>query len=209
MLDVSGPRPSASSSAMFSRCRRHEQRLLVGQIVELRHAVVLEVVPDRQRLADLDSERRELVLGPDPRQHQQHRRLVGAGRQDHLALGAHRDHVPVSTTPRRRPRASPSNTIRSAIARGSTRQVGSLRAGRKKASAVLQRQPVALGQLEAPDALLARAVEVRVVLVPGRARGLEHRVDERVHRAAVGHRIGPPAPWNASSPRSLSSERLK
>ena len=47
--------------------------------------------------------------------------------------------------------------------------------------------PVTLGQLEAADALLPGAVEVGVVLVSGRPGGLEHRVDERAHRAALGH----------------------
>ena len=48
-------------------------------------------------------------------------------------------------------------------------------------------KPIALGELEAPHALLPRAVEVRVVLVAGLPRGLDHRVHERVHRAALGH----------------------
>src|SRR5450759_1572476 len=48
-------------------------------------------------------------------------------------------------------------------------------------------QPVALGELEAPNAFLPCAVEVGIVLVSRLAGGLEHRVDERVHRAAVGH----------------------
>ena len=43
---------------------------------------------DRERLTDLNPERRELILRPQARQHQQHRRLVGAGGEDHLALGA-------------------------------------------------------------------------------------------------------------------------
>ena len=50
-----------------------EQRLLVGQVVDLRHAVVLEPVADRQVRAHLDPQRRELVLGADPGQHQQDR----------------------------------------------------------------------------------------------------------------------------------------
>ena len=52
--------------------------------------MVLQVLADRQVLADGDPERRELVGRADPREHQQHRRLVRAGGEDHLALGAHR-----------------------------------------------------------------------------------------------------------------------
>src|SRR5437764_6967037 len=50
---------------------------------------------------------------------------------------------------------------------------------------------VALGELEAPDPLLARAVEVWILLVAGHPRRLEHRVDERMHRAALGDRHRP------------------
>ena len=70
-------------------------------------------------------------------------------------------------------------------------------------------QAAALRELEAPDTFLARSVEVRVVLVAGEARRLEHRVDERVHGAALGHAQRSADAWKASSPRSLSSERLK
>ena len=163
---------------------RTEQRLLVGEVVEVDHRVVLEVLPDRQRLPDLDPERRELVLGSDPREHQQDRRLVGAGGHDHLTLGAQllqlrvaedldaggppgveqdpgghraRDHVEVRTVNRRA-----QERVRGALALA-----------------------VALGQLEAAHALLAGAVEVRVVLVAGPAGRLDHRVDEWGHRAAL------------------------
>src|SRR3989304_4532447 len=60
---------------------------------------------------------------------------------------------------------------------------------------------VALRDLEAADPLRTVHVEVRDVLVPGLNRRLEHRVDERLQRAAVGaggrpaHPRGrPPAP---------------
>ena len=65
-----------------------EQRRHGAQVVEVRHRVVLEVAADGQLLAHRDPERRELLLEPDPGEHQQHRRLVCAGREDHLALGA-------------------------------------------------------------------------------------------------------------------------
>ena len=92
MFEVSGPRPSPSSSR-FSGVSAPNSDWLVGEVVELRHAVVLEVVADREVDAHVDPHRREMVGGPDPGEHQQHRRLVGAGREDHLALGADLDEL--------------------------------------------------------------------------------------------------------------------
>src|SRR5947209_12791776 len=46
--------------------------------------MVLQAEADRQRLPDLDPERRELILGADAREHQQHRRLIRARGEDHL-----------------------------------------------------------------------------------------------------------------------------
>ena len=50
--------------------------------------MVLHVATDRQALAYGDPEWSELLLEADSGQHQQHRRLVRAGGEDHLALGA-------------------------------------------------------------------------------------------------------------------------
>ena len=88
MLEVSGPRPSVSSSSKFWGVNAAEQRRLVGLVVELRHAVVLEVLADRQVLAHLDPEEREVVGRTDAREHQQHGRLERARGQDHLTLGS-------------------------------------------------------------------------------------------------------------------------
>src|SRR4029077_6172878 len=46
---------------------------------------------------------------------------------------------------------------------------------------------VPLCELETPDALLRRAVEVRIVLVSREHACFEHRLDQRAHRTAVGH----------------------
>ena len=90
MFEVSGPRPSFSSSSKFSGVRMPNSGGSVGHEVDVDHAVVLEVPADRQVLAHRHAEQREVVLRADPREHQQHRRLVGAGGEDHLALGADR-----------------------------------------------------------------------------------------------------------------------
>ena len=57
MFEVSGPRPCAEQLEVLGR-QRAEQRRLVGEVVEVRHAVVLEVLADRQVDAHLDAERR-------------------------------------------------------------------------------------------------------------------------------------------------------
>ena len=53
---------------------------------------------------------------------------------------------------------------------------------------MLHRRPSRCVELEAADALGAIDVQVRDQLVPGLHGRLEHRVDERMHRAAVGDR---------------------
>ena len=185
MLELSGPRPSWQQRDVLRR-DRSKQRLLVGEVVDLRHAVVLQVVADRQLGPDRDPERRELILRADPRQHQQHGRLERSCRQDHLALGAQCLEEPVACDldadgavaferdPQRH-RAGDDVEVRPA------------RGGVQERVCRAAAQPAPLGELEAADTLLARAVEVRVALVAGRLRGLEHRVHERVHRPALGH----------------------
>ena len=84
MLDVSGPRPRLERLEVRRR-EGAEERRLVGLVVEVGHAVVLEVLADGQVLAHLDAVWREVVGRPDARDHQQHGRLVGAGRQHDLA----------------------------------------------------------------------------------------------------------------------------
>ena len=186
MFDVSGPRPSDSSRSRFSGRDRHEQRLLVRQVVDLRHAVILEAVADRQRRPHFDPQRRQLVLGTDPGQHQQHRRVVRAGGKDHLALGSDLlDVVAARDLDTDRPLALEQDPERHRV--GDHVEVLPVIGGVQERAGGAAPQPITLGQLEAPDTLLARAVEVGIVLVSGLARRFEHRLDERVHRAAVGH----------------------
>ncbi len=190
---------------------RAEQRRLVGLVVQLRHAVVLQVVADGQVLAHLDPERLEVLRRPDAGEHQQHRRLVGAGREDHLALGAQlldlaaaRDLDADGARRRRTGSAARARPVMHVEVRPRARRMQE--GGSRRPAAA-----VALRQLEAADALLARAVEV-----VGCARGrrctarLDHRLDRSGSSSGCRDTLsGPPAPWNASSPRSLSSERLK
>ena len=86
---VRGQRPAALALEEREVLGREdpEEALLVGEVVDVDHAVVLQVVADRQVLAHGDPEEPEVVRRADPREHQQHRRLVGAGGDDHLALG--------------------------------------------------------------------------------------------------------------------------
>ena len=147
--------------------------------------MVLEVAADRQLLADLDPDRLQLLAQPDAGEHQQHRRLVGAGGEDHLALGADR----LAVAPVDELDADGALPVEDdpldvdGVAHLEVRPVQhrvEIRVGRAAAEAA------ALRQLEAADAVLLRAVQVVVRLVAGLDRGLEHQVDERVHRAAVG-----------------------
>ena len=140
---------------------------LVGEVVELRHAVILEPEPDGKRLAHRDPNGANWSSGPIPESISSTGDWYAPGRQDHLAMRARTLHLAVAQRPRHRRPATPSNTIRSAIARGITSRFG--RDGRRVQERVggAARAAVALRQLEAADALLAGAVEVRVVLVTG------------------------------------------
>ncbi len=87
---VRGERPAALALEEREVLRREdpEEPGLVGEVVDVDHAVVLEVPADGKLLPHGDPEQLELLGGPDPGEHQQHRRLVRAGGEDHLALGA-------------------------------------------------------------------------------------------------------------------------
>ena len=208
MLEVSGPRPSLEQLEVL-RCECAEERRLVGLVVELRHAVVLQVVADRQVLADLDPVELEVLRRPDAREHQQHGRLVGAGREDHLALGS--DLLDLAVAGDLDPDgagALEQDPQRHRV--GEHVQVRPLLGRMQEGGGGRAAAPVPLRELEAPDALLAGAVEVGVELVarePASPRssssisGLMARLSDTLS--------GPPTPWNSSSPRSLSSERLK
>ena len=69
---------------------RRDQRLNVGLPVHQCHAVVLQALADREVLANVDLEQRQLIRRPDAGEHQQLRGLIGADREDDLAGGLHR-----------------------------------------------------------------------------------------------------------------------
>ncbi len=157
----------------------------VGEEVDVDHAVVLEVPAGRQLLPHRDPERLELIRRADAREHQQHRRLVGARGDDHLALGADGladavaddldtdravvvEHDPLDEDARRHLQVGP-------FLRRVEERVGSAAA-----------QAVALGELEAGHALGPVDVQVVDQLVPRLHGGLELRVDQGAHGAAVG-----------------------
>ena len=163
---------------------------------------------DRQVLAHRDPERLQLVARTDPREHQQHGRLVRAGGDDHLALGAdglagavlHEldadravalEHDPLDED------AGRDLEVRPALG-GVEERVGGAAP-----------QAVALRELEAGDALGPVDVEVVDVLVARLHRRLELGIDQGLIERPSETASGPPTPWNSSSPRSLSSERLK
>ena len=124
---------------------------------------------------------------PDPGEHQQHRRVVRAAGDDHLALGPDglADAVPdeldadgalaLEHEPLGEDRDDDLQ-VRPPFGRVEER-VGGAAA-----------QAVPLGELEARDALGAVDVQVGDVLVSGLDGGVEHQVGEPAHRAAVGHR---------------------
>ena len=182
---MSGPRPSFEQREVLRR-EDPEHRLLVGLVVEVAHAVVLQVLADRQVLPHLDPEGRDVRGRPDAREQEEHRRLVRARRQDHLAPGAdlldpvaardlHADRARAVEQEAQRHRVGDHVEIRAVLRRV---QEG----GRRRMA-----EPVALRALEAADAVLACAVEVGVVVEARELARLEHRVDHGRHRAAVGH----------------------
>ena len=165
-----------------------EERRLAAEVVEVRHEVVLQVPPDRQLLAHRDPERRQLLLEPDPGEHQQHGRLIRAGRDDHLALGADRlAHAVAHDLDTDRAFAVEDDALdEGAILH---LEVGPVGRGMEVGVGGAAAQAAALGQLEAADAVLHRTVQVRVRRMAGLDSRLEHQVDERMHRAAVGDRL--------------------
>ena len=209
MFEVSGPRPSLEQREVLGR-ERAEERRLVGLVVELWPCVVLEVLADRAGPRATSIPKSGEVLGrADAREHQQHRRLVGARREDHLALGADLlDLAVAGDLDADGAGALEQDPQRHRV--GDHVQVRALHRRVQEGAGGRAAQPVALRELEAADALLAGAVEVGVVLVAGerrrprssrRSAGSCERLSDTVS--------GPPTPWNSSSPRSLSSERLK
>ena len=209
--DVRGQRAAAlalEQREVLGR-ERAEQRLLVGQVVELRHAVVLQVLADRQVLAHLDPERLEVLRRPDAREHQQHRRLVGAGGEDHLALGAQLLDPAVARRPRRRRRACRRRGSACASAPVITSRFGRSRAGCRNASAVAQRSPSRCVSWKRPTPSWRAPLKSGLRSWPActaasiivSTSGCIERLSETLS--------GPPTPWNASSPRSLSSRALE
>jgi hypothetical protein len=69
---VRGERPAALRVQELEvlGCEDPEKPLLVGEVVDVHHAVVLEVLSDRQVLSHRDPEDPEVGRRTDPREHQ-------------------------------------------------------------------------------------------------------------------------------------------
>lgn len=188
--------------------RRVEQRGRVGEPGEEHRRVVLQVLADRQLQHRGDLQRQQLGARADAGEQQQPRRAVGAGGEDHLALGVDRlqgaaarqldaGGAPAAEQQPGREGAGDHSQVRPAE-RG-------VEVGDRGGAAHAAR----LGQLVATDALLVGAVEVVITAVAGLHRGVDEEVGERVQRASVAHLQRASAPWNWSSPRSLPSALIK
>ena len=181
MLEVSGPRPSVCSSAMFCLGLRGDQRLGVGQVADRDMHMVLQVLPDRQVSARLDAVGLQLGGDPDAGEHQQLRRVVGARREDHLAVGEYLREL-VSPLVLDSDRAVAVEQDPGAQRVGDHLEVraghGGMQVGHRGAAP----HPAALGQLVVADPVLLRPVEVVVGLMPG----LLRRLDIGVHQGVPG-----------------------
>ncbi len=155
--DVGRQRPAALALEQREVLRREgpEERRLVGLVVELRHAVVLQVVADRQVLAHLDP------VGLRGRRPARCPRSSAA-----RATGTRRPRgsprAPRGSPRRLPPRAistptarAPSNRIRSAIASVITSRFGRDSAGCRNAAAVEQRRPSRCVSWKRPTPVLA------------------------------------------------------
>ena len=184
--DVSGPRPSRSKSARFS-----------GVIAVRRLGWSVSQTSDGigwswrfcrpAGRARLDAQSAQLVGGPDARQQQQVRRVVGAAADDHLALGAHGLEARCGAGPRRRPPARARRATRVARASVSTSRFPRPTAGCRYAIGRAAAPASALRELKPARAFVDRTV----VIVVGRDPGVHSRFEgcrhQRVHRAAVAH----------------------
>ena len=149
------------------------------------------------------------VGGADSGEHEQHGRLVGAGGEDHLALGAHGLAHAVADELDADGAVALEDDPLDEDAVAVTSRFGLL--GRRVQERIRRAAPhaVALRELEARDALRAVDVQVLDQLVAGLDRGLQlASISGLIERLSETAR-GPPTPWNSFSPRSLSSERLK
>ena len=160
---------------------------MVGEVVHVHHAVVLQVLADRQILAHRDPEELEILGRPDPGEHEQHGRLVGAGGDDDFALGPHgladavADEVDADGSIALEDEPLDEDEV-------ADLEVGPVRHRMEERVCRAAAQAVPLRELEARDALRLVDVQVLDVRVPGVDRGFQLRLDERGHGAAVGHR---------------------
>ena len=183
-----------------------EETGLVGEVVDVDHAVVLQVLADRQVLSHGDPESRELVRRPDSREHEEHRRLVGAGCEDHLSLRPHGLALAVDDELDADRAVAVEDDPLDEDA-GADLEVRPSRYRMQERVGRAAAHAVSLRELEARDALGAVDVQVVDVLVAGLDGRLELRLDERAtssgcRRRRAAHRRRGTRPRRARCPPS-------
>ncbi len=166
--DVGGQRAAALVAQeryiLLGQC--FDERLGVGQEHQSDRRVVLQVLADRQVYPRHDPVRLELVGDPDPGQHQDLRGVVGAGAQDHLALGAQlRQHVGALELHADGALAVEQDPRAQRV--GDHGQVGALHGGMQVGHRGAAAHPGTLGELVVTHTALLRPVEVVGAPVPG------------------------------------------
>jgi hypothetical protein len=153
--------------------------------------VVLQVPADLRTVGDRhDQPRREVLGRPDPGQHQELRRQVGAGRDDHLT-GAVEAQGFAAALALDADRAEPVEDDSLHLDACLDRQVGTAQHRMQERHRRRAAAAVALRQLVVAHPVLGGGVEV---VVRGQARGdpgLDHRVHHRVRVATFAHRQRP------------------
>ena len=161
--DVGGQRAAAlrlQQRDVLLRLGRLERRRVVGEQDDPGVQVILEVAADRGLVEPhVDAERGQLVGGADAGEHQQLRRLVGAGGEDDLAGGLQRGRRAVDD----RLDAGRAGAVEQHAGderHRDQRQVRALEHGVEVGDRGRAAHAVALRHLVAPDAVLLAGVEV-------------------------------------------------
>ena len=136
--------------------------------------MVLQPLTNRQIGDHLDAEQRQRLGRSDTGQHEQFRRLVGAGGQDHLTIGDDGLDLPAPIDLYTgRPGAVENDPLRGRL--GKDGEVGPGQRGVQVCHGSAAAHTVSLRQLVEADAVLLGAVEVVVPRVTGLHRCLDER----------------------------------
>src|SRR4051794_16792575 len=186
-LEVTGPRPSASYCSIASGVIDEIRLPLSVRQTKLSITWSWRFWPDRQLVEGLHPQGRQRLGGPHARQHEQLRRVIGAGGQDDLALGADLLEPAVAhVLDADGALALEEDPVDARV--GEDVDVAARRGGGQIGDRGAAAPAVALGDLVAACPLLPGPVEVVVVWDAGLAGGLHPGLDHGVHRAAVADR---------------------